>query len=475
MVKNRFRIVAWLTYSVDLFLAVVSFYFAYWIRDVWIFSSFDRLVSLSSYQWFLFFILPFWSLAFYYGGAYEFSYTSSPFKGILRLWAAIALGVVSLAAVIFIFKSLYFSRLFIITFGATNIVLAAAGRFFVWFVTRRYRQFPANVVIAGDGQSAARLAGIIENHRNWGLNLLGFVSEEPARPVQSDGPGDSPSRRPVLGSIKDMPELIDRHIIDEVIFAVSQDRLSGLEDTMLLLEDEGIKTRIVLDIFPHMIARIHIDEIDNVPLLTFTTIPTDEFALFMKRVLDVAISSSALAALSPVFALLAFFIKTTSRGPVLFVQQRSGLNGRIFDFYKFRSMQHDAEKKKSALLTSNEMDGPAFKMRRDPRITAVGRIIRKTSMDELPQLWNVLKGDMSIVGPRPPLPSEVAKYERWQKRKLSMKPGITCIWQVSGRNLIRFQDWIKLDLEYIDNWSLWLDVKILFKTIPAIITGRGAY
>jgi len=467
MVKNRFRIVAWLTWAADLFLAVAAFYFAYWIRDVWIFSSFNRLFALSSYHWLLFFIVPFWSLAFYYGGAYKFSYSSSPFKSILRLWAAIALGVVSLAAVIFIFKSVYFSRLFIVTFGVTNMVFAAAGRVFIWFATRRYRQFPMNVVIAGDGESARKLAGIIERHRNWGLNLMGFVTED------ADGLGVSSHL--ILGSIKDIPELIHRHIIDEVIFAVSKDRLGGLEDTMLLLEDEGIKTRIVLDIFPHMIARIHVEEIDNVPLLTFTTIPTDEFALFMKRLFDIVISSVMLAALSPFFAAAFLLIRISSRGSAVFVQQRSGLNGRVFDFYKFRSMRHDAQAMQAALLTSNEMDGPVFKMRRDPRITTIGGIIRKTSIDELPQLWNVLKGDMSIVGPRPPLPSEVAKYERWQRRRLSMKPGITCLWQISGRNLVLFHDWIKLDLEYIDNWSLWLDVKILFKTIPAIITGRGAY
>ena len=467
MVKKRFKIVAWLTYAADVFIAAASFYFAYWIRDVWIFSSFERLVSLSSYHWLLFFIVPFWSLVFYYSGVYNFSYSSSPFKGILRMWAGIAIGVVSLAAVIFIFKSLYFSSLFIITFGATNIVFATAGRVFIWLATRRYKQFPMNVVIAGDGESALRLAGIIENHRNWGLNLLGFVAEDP------DGPGVP--RRRILGSVKDIPELIRRHIIDEVIFAVSKDRLIGLEDTLLLLEDEGIKTRIVLDIFPHMIARIHIDEIDNVPLLTFTTIPTDEFALFLKRVFDIAISSVMLTVLSPVLAALALAIRLTSPGPAIFMQKRSGLNGRVFDFYKFRSMYHDAENRKAALLTDNEMDGPVFKMRRDPRITVVGRLIRKTSMDELPQLWNVLKGDMSIVGPRPPLPSEVAEYERWQRRKLSMKPGITCIWQISGRNMVLFQDWIKLDLEYIDNWSLWLDVKILFKTIPAVLSGKGAY
>jgi len=159
---------------------------------------------------------------------------------------------------------------------------------------------------------------------------------------------------------------------------------------------------------------------------------------------------------------------------VFFVQQRSGLYGRPFPMIKFRSMVVDAEARKSDLGHLNEMDGPVFKMARDPRVTRVGRVIRKLSIDELPQLWNVLRGEMSLVGPRPPIPAEVAKYERWQMRRLSMKPGITCIWQVSGRNEVDFETWMKLDLEYIDNWSLFLDLKLLLKTVPVVLVGAGA-
>jgi exopolysaccharide biosynthesis polyprenyl glycosylphosphotransferase len=194
----------------------------------------------------------------------------------------------------------------------------------------------------------------------------------------------------------------------------------------------------------------------------------------LKRLFDVAASALALWVLAPVLLLIAVAIKLTSRGPVLFRQQRVGLNGQTFNMLKFRSMVIDAEKRQAALLAVNEQKGPVFKIKNDPRITRVGRFIRKYSLDELPQLLNVLRGDMSVVGPRPPIPSEVAKYETWQRRRLSMRPGLTCIWQVSGRNQISFEDWMYLDMNYIDHWSFALDMNLIFKTVPVVLTGRGA-
>ena len=190
--------------------------------------------------------------------------------------------------------------------------------------------------------------------------------------------------------------------------------------------------------------------------------------------LDAAISLAVLILLCPLMALVALLIKLTSPGPVLFVQNRVGMNQRQFKLYKFRSMVADAEDRKFALEHLNERDGPAFKIENDPRITRIGRFLRKTSIDELPQLFNVLSGEMSLVGPRPPLPDEVRKYEWLFRKRLSVKPGITCIWQISGRNSVSFDRWMQMDHEYIENWSLWLDLKILFKTIPAVLTSRGA-
>jgi exopolysaccharide biosynthesis polyprenyl glycosylphosphotransferase len=271
-----------------------------------------------------------------------------------------------------------------------------------------------------------------------------------------------------------LPQLLEREIVDEVIFAISQEELKSMEDLFLLCEERGITARLAVKIFPHVLAKTHLEELDGLPLLTFTTTPKNELLLLLRRIFDFLGSIFLLAILSPVFLLTTLLTRLDSPGPAIYQQIRCGVNGRKFTLYKFRSMFHGAEERQETLAAYNLMNGPVFKMRNDPRVTRVGRFLRKTSLDELPQLINVLQGDMNFVGPRPPLPEEVEKYESWQRRRLSMKPGITGLWQVSGRNQIDFDQWMKLDLEYIDNWSLWLDVKILLKTIPVVLSGKGA-
>jgi exopolysaccharide biosynthesis polyprenyl glycosylphosphotransferase len=209
-------------------------------------------------------------------------------------------------------------------------------------------------------------------------------------------------------------------------------------------------------------------------MLAFTRTPSDAIALAAKRLFDVVASGLALLVLAPVFAGIALAIRLDSPGPVFFRQRRVGLNGRSFHMLKFRSMYQDAEQRLEALQAHNEMSGPVFKMKNDPRVTKVGNLLRKTSLDEFPQFWNVFKGEMSIVGPRPPIPAEVREYKRWQRRRLSMRPGITCVWQISGRNNIDFDHWMEMDLDYIDRWSLWGDLAICLKTVPAVLSARGA-
>ena len=213
---------------------------------------------------------------------------------------------------------------------------------------------------------------------------------------------------------------------------------------------------------------------DNLPLITFSTVPEHSLEIVAKRAVDFFVAALGLILLSPVLALIAAAIKFTSQGPVFYRQVRCGLHGRRFRLVKFRTMIHGAEDRLWEIRHLNEMDGPVFKMRNDPRVTPLGRFLRKFSIDELPQLWNVIKGEMSIVGPRAPLPEEVEHYAIGQRRRLSVKPGITCLWQVSGRSDISFQKWMEMDLQYIDNWSFWLDLRIMLKTIPAVFTGRGA-
>lgn len=212
--------------------------------------------------------------------------------------------------------------------------------------------------------------------------------------------------------------------------------------------------------------------LNQMPFLTFRNTPDNYLALKAKAIFDIAFSLGVLLGLSPIMLIIAALIKLDG-GPVFFKQKRMGLYGRNFGCFKFRTMVVNAEEIKEKLMDQNEQEGPVFKMKNDPRVTRVGRFLRKTSLDELPQFINVLLGDMSIVGPRPPIPSEVKQYIRWQSRRLSMKPGITCIWQVSGRNNIPFNEWMKLDMQYIDNWSLKLDFVILLKTVKVVVTGDG--
>jgi exopolysaccharide biosynthesis polyprenyl glycosylphosphotransferase len=235
-----------------------------------------------------------------------------------------------------------------------------------------------------------------------------------------------------------------------------------------------VRTRLALDLFPHARAQVQIGTLEELPLLTYSTTPTSELRLLAKRTMDIGISLLVLGLALPAMLVIALAIKMASGGKVLYRQTRCGLYGRKFTLFKFRTMVEDAEQLQEELSHLNEMRGPVFKMKEDPRITPLGRWLRRLSLDELPQLWNVLKGDMSLVGPRPPVPREVSSYERWQRRRLSMRPGLTCLWQIRGRNDIDFESWMQLDLEYIDNWSPMLDVKILAKTIPAVLSGRGA-
>ncbi|MBF0441583.1 MAG: sugar transferase [Oligoflexales bacterium] len=207
----------------------------------------------------------------------------------------------------------------------------------------------------------------------------------------------------------------------------------------------------------------------------FHVVELSPSALLVKRIFDIVFSLAGLLMLSPLFLVIAVIIKLTSKGPVFYSQKRVGKGGRVFNFYKFRSMVVNADKIKESLKNVNEATGPVFKMKHDPRVTKIGRFIRKYSIDELPQLFNVLKNDMSLVGPRPPIPDEVKKYKGWQTKRLAIQPGITCIWQTSGRSRIGFEDWVRMDIYYIENWSLWLDIKLLFKTVKTVVTADGAY
>ena len=278
----------------------------------------------------------------------------------------------------------------------------------------------------------------------------------------------------VLSGPDDVCRALEDYAIDEVIFTDVIAVMPQVEELILACAEQGVRTTIAADIFSIGLVKSGISYFGGMPLIHFQTPPGDTWELAIKRFIDVVISGVLLVLLAPLFLLIAIGVKS-SKGPVLFKQTRMGLNGRLFQILKFRSMFTGAERSLLSLRASNEMSGPVFKMKNDPRITSFGRFLRRFSLDELPQLWNVFVGDMSLVGPRPPIPGEVSLYDRKSRRRLSMRPGLTCTWQVSGRNDIKeFEDWVALDLQYIDNWSLMRDFILLMKTIPAVLIGTGA-
>jgi exopolysaccharide biosynthesis polyprenyl glycosylphosphotransferase len=271
-----------------------------------------------------------------------------------------------------------------------------------------------------------------------------------------------------------LQELLGQQIIDEIIFAVDSGKLPDLEEVFLFCDEEGVRTRVAVDFFPHVNSEVYLDRLGPAPLLTFSAAPHDEIRLMIKRATDMVLAAAAMVLLSPFLLLVALVIRLTSPGPAIFRQVRCGLNGRRFVFYKFRSMVNNAEQMKESLQHLNEKE-TAFKIPNDPRLTPVGRWLRKFSIDELPQFWNVLKGDMSLVGPRPAVPEEVDRYKRWQRRRLRMRPGLTCLWALKGRDHVDFETWMRMDMQYVDNWSLILDWKILLKTVPQVLMGKGAH
>src|SRR5581483_951518 len=279
----------------------------------------------------------------------------------------------------------------------------------------------------------------------------------------------------ILGDVASLEEVLRKVAVDE-IYVAGKMRTHGEEMQEAIRVCERLGIPFALPAYSFRLERaqaVHAEAVAD-GYLHYQTYQPKPHQQAMKRLFDIAASALALWALLPLFAVVMILIKLTSRGPIFFRQVRVGLHGRTFNMLKFRSMVANAEALKSSLAASNEQSGPVFKMRRDPRVTRVGRFIRRYSIDELPQLINVLRGDMSVVGPRPPVPEELLKYEAWQRRRLSVRPGLTCIWQVSGRNQISFEDWMVLDMQYIDHWSLAQDFTLIFRTIPVVITGRGA-
>jgi exopolysaccharide biosynthesis polyprenyl glycosylphosphotransferase len=356
----------------------------------------------------------------------------------------------------------------VIMFGIINFLLLSLEKFVLYqvtFISRKKKGRLKRILMLGTGHIARTIINstdMVDNH------IMGFVSVEKCETEKYfDG-------YKIVGSVDDIADILHSHHIDELIVALPAKYMEKIENLIVQCDREGVPVRIVSPFFKDLLSKSRSEMAYGYPNILFQPADRNDFEMALKRLMDIVFSFAGLVILSPLFIAIAILIKIDSPGPVFYRWKILGLHKRSLVSYKFRTMAQNADEMKEQLLVDNEMNGVAFKMSDDPRITRVGKWLRKYSLDELPQLFSVLKGDLSLVGPRPPLQTEVEQYEGWHRRKLSVKPGLTCLWQISGRNRISdFNEWMKLDLQYIDDWTLWWDIKILFKTLIVVLKGTG--
>ena len=478
MFDRRSKLLGRITLLEDLAVTALAFVVAYYLRDLLAGAELfpGHLHQIYPFGYYIPLMLVFllvWAVVGYFSRFYRDLEMSNPIQLVLKLLNQLAIVLVFIYAGLYLLRRGDISRTYVMMVGMVDFILLVAGRYvsysgIAWMRQRlgRFHYF----LIIGCGSRAHEMATLIEESRSMGLRLVGFVNPTSESSKLSDRFG----RYEVI-PLSAVEQVLEDRVVDEVVFAVSMQELARLEPLMSHCANVGVKTRVQLEFLPSPYSRIYLENFRDVPLLSLSTAPESELLLFLKRTVDVVVAALSLVLLVPVLISIAVAIRITSPGDVLFRQTRCGLGGRRFTLYKFRSMLNNAEQLRAELHQLNELDGPAFKISDDPRITPVGRLLRRFSLDELPQLWNILRGDMSFVGPRPAIPDEVGMYEPWQRRRLRMRPGLTCMWVLEGRSDVDFQRWIQLDLAYIDNWSLWLDCKIFLRTIPIVISGKGAY
>ena len=413
-----------------------------------------------------------WHLSFRLFGLYEPKRFRRKLEEYMDIIKATSLGSLFICAIVGLLGSQFLNSLVVIVFWLTAMVmtvaLRAAMRYLLTLVRSRGRNL-RHIVVLGTNSRARAFVEKIRERRDMGYNIIGYVDD---RSGDKDG---NPIK--ILCGISGFPEILKRYVVDEVVIALPiQTFYIQIREIMGQCTEQGITVRFIVDkLFDLPNTKSRMEYLEDTPLFSVYMGPEENWAFVVKRVVDFVLSAFFLVLFAPLFVLVGILIGLTSQGPVFFVQDRVGHNKRRFRMYKFRTMKKEAEILQEELEGLNEAEGPVFKINNDPRITKIGKILRKTSIDELPQLVNVLKGDMSLVGPRPlPLRDYRRFQKNWQKRRVSVKPGITGLWQVCGRNDLSFDRWIELDMEYIDHWSLFLDFKILMKTIPAVLSGKGA-
>ncbi|MBN2487385.1 MAG: sugar transferase [Bacteroidales bacterium] len=451
----------------DVLTAIISFFIAYFATNI---IAPEYFIFTNEYIYMLLLVIPTWAILIKTTNLAQIPRSRSYLSIFFRIlnFNLVGLFVLLLYKHIFQFES--FSHYFILCFTAINWIFLFALRLVTFRFVKTFRANGHNIhnlIIIADKESEQIIDSILD-HKEWGYRIVAIFSD--SKHIRSTY---SPLIR-VLPERSNIRNFIKVDIVDEVLYCKKTVDLEKVDKLIESCKELGVTLKVKSNVVALDIPKTKLTHLESTSFLTFINTPNNSFRWAWKSISDFIIAALLIFMLSPVFLIVTAIIKLTSKGPALFKQKRVGLHGRQFYIYKFRTMVQNAEELKAKLAALNESDGPAFKIKNDPRITPIGRFLRKTSIDELPQLFNVLWGDMSLIGPRPPLPSEVSQYEDWQLRRLSVKPGITCTWQIiPNRNDVVFEKWMKLDIEYIEKWSLKSDLLLFVRTIKSVILNRG--
>ena len=455
----------------DTLVTILSFIVAVYVRNLALeLHAFGGEIVWTDYGVILLVIILVWRGLLGFQEAYVGQRFTSLRGDLLIVIKTVVFGCLMVLTIAFMIKS-NVPRTLIAFFGPVNFIFLSFEKILLNHLIIYFRKKGKNIkkaLVLGAGDVAKKFIDSVENNDDWGIKILGLICKDELHV------GDERFGYKLVGHTAHLRELLHYNPIDELVIALPAKYLHAVEEVMGICDEEGVPVRIISPFFKNLIAKAKTDMIHGLPIIKFSSVERNDFETALKRSIDILVSLISLILLAPVFGLIALLIKLDSKGSVFYKWEVLGLNKRPLTSYKFRTMGENADDLKAELEADNEMNGIAFKMQNDPRITKVGKWLRKFSLDELPQLWSVLKGDLSLVGPRPPLRTEVEKYEGWHRRKLSVKPGITCLWQVNGRNEINdFDEWMRLDMQYIDEWSLWMDFKILVKTPWVVLKGTG--
>lgn len=451
----------------DILVTAISYFLAYFLTNI---IHTEYFTFTKEYVIMLALVIPTWAVLLQTSNLTAIPRTRSYLSMFFNFVNFNSIGFILLLLYKHIFGLGAFSHYFIISFSVINLFSLYFFRLITYKVFRYYRANGHNIhnVIVFADDDSEKFIDSIKDHKEWGFRIIMIIT------------GSQKISKKYAAMFRILPDkiniktILDIDIVDEVIYCKNEIDEARIGSLIELCEEIGVTFRMQSELSPMSAANAHLTHFEDIPFLTFMNTPKNSFALAWKSFTEFWISFSIIFLLSPVMLIIAVLIKISSKGPVIFKQERVGLRGRKFYIYKFRTMVQNAEELKKELMDKNESDGPAFKIKKDPRITFIGRFLRKTGLDELPQLFNVLRGEMSLIGPRPPIPEEVEKYERWQLRRLSVKPGITCTWQIiPNRNEILFEKWMNMDIQYIENWSIKKDFLLFIKTIKTVFVGTG--